>query len=58
MSDKEFEKELDKAEQEFFEIAVSMVIFLHQNEYDLDTIRDMLIAKVDNALDEYERKIK
>jgi hypothetical protein len=58
MSDKEFEKELDKAEQEFFEIAVSMVVFLHQNEYDLDTIRDMLIAKVDNALDEYERKIK
>ncbi len=58
MSDKEFEKELDKAEQEFFEIAVSMVVFLHQNEYDLDTIRDMLIAKVDNALDEDERKIK
>lgn len=50
-----FVKELRKAESEFFEECFAMILFLEKNGYDLDTIRDMLIVKIDNAIDEYEK---
>lgn len=53
-----FEHELERAEQEVFDKILAAIVFLHNNDVDLDTIRNMLMDTVDNALDQYERKIK
>ena len=42
----EQEEELEKAEQEFFETIISMILYLNKNGIRLDAVREMIQMKV------------
>ena len=49
----EQEKDLEKAEQEFFETIISMILYLNKNGIRLDAVRDMIQMKVEDAFAQY-----
>ena len=49
----EQEKDLEKAEQEFFETIISMILYLNKNGIRLDAVRDMIQMKVEDAFTQY-----
>ena len=53
--DDEVDEELDKAEQEFFETIISMILYLNKNGIRLDAVREMIQMKVEDAFDQYPK---
>ena len=53
--DDEVDEELDKAEQEFFETIISMILYLNKNGIRLDAVREMIQLKVEDAFDQYPK---
>ena len=51
----EQEEELEKAEQEFFETTISMILYLNKNGIRLDAVREMIQMKVEDAFAQYPR---
>ena len=51
--DDEVDEELDKAEQEFFETIISMILYLNKNGLRLDAVREMIQMKVEDAFAQY-----
>ena len=49
----EQEKHLEKAEREFFETIISMILYLNKNGIRLDAVRDMIQMKVEDAFAQY-----
>ena len=49
----EQEKDLEKAEQELFETILTMILYLNKNGIRLDTVRDMIQMKVEDAFAQY-----
>ena len=49
----EQEKDLEKAEQEFFETIISMILYLNKNGIRLDAVREMIQMKVEDAFAQY-----
>ena len=49
----EQEKDLEKAEQEFFETIISMILYLNKNGISLDAVREMIQMKVEDAFAQY-----
>ena len=49
----EQEKDLEKAEQKFFETIISMILYLNKNGIRLDAVRDMIQMKVEDAFAQY-----
>ena len=49
----EQERDLQKAEQEFFETIISMILYLNKNGIRLDAVRDMIQMKVEDAFAQY-----
>ena len=49
----EQEKDLEKAEQEFFATIISMILYLNKNGIRLDVVREMIQMKVDDAFSQY-----
>ena len=47
------EKDLEKAEQEFFETIISMILYLNKNGIRLDAVREMIQMKVEDAFAQY-----
>ena len=45
----EQEEELEKAEQEFFETIISMILYLNKNGIRLDAVSEMIQMKVEVA---------
>ena len=50
----EQEKDLEKAEQELFEELLSVILFLNNNGIPLDSVKEMILMKVDRAFIAYE----
>ena len=53
--DDEVDEELDKAEQEFFETIISMILYLNKNGIRLDAVREMIQLKVEDAFSQYPK---
>ena len=53
--DDEVDEELDKAEQEFFETIISMILYLNKNGIRLDAVREMIQMKVEDAFAQYPK---
>ena len=53
--DDEVDEELDKAEQEFFETIISMILYLNKNGLRLDAVREMIQMKVEDAFTQYPK---
>ena len=53
--DDEVDEELDKAEQEFFETIISMILYLNKNGLRLDAVREMIQMKVEDAFAQYPK---
>ena len=51
----EQEKDLEKAEQEFFETTISMILYLNKNGIRLDAVREMIQMKVEDAFTQYPK---
>ena len=51
----EQEKDLEKAEQEFFETIISMILYLNKNGIRLDRVREMIQMKVEDAFAQYPK---
>ena len=51
----EQEEELEKAEQEFFETIISMILYLNKNGIRLDAVREMIQMKVEDAFAQYPK---
>ena len=51
----EQEKDLEKCEQELFEELFSVISFLNNNGIPLDSVRKMILMKVDKAFIAYEK---
>ena len=51
----EQEKDLEKAEQELFETILTMILYLNKNGIRLDTVRDMIQMKVEDAFAQYPK---
>jgi len=51
----EQEKDLEKAEQEFFETIISMILYLNKNGLRLDAVREMIQMKVEDAFTQYPK---
>ena len=51
--DDEVDEELDKAEQEFFETIISIILYLNKNGIRLDAVREMIQMKVEDAFAQY-----
>ena len=51
----EQEKDLEKAEQEFFETIISMILYLNKNGIRLDAVREMIQMKVEDAFTQYPK---
>ena len=51
----EQEKDLEKAEQEFFETIISMILYLNKNGLRLDAVREMIQLKVEDAFSQYPK---
>jgi NifU-like protein involved in Fe-S cluster formation len=51
----EQEKDLEKAEQEFFETIISMILYLNKNGIRLDAVREMIQMKVEDAFAQYPK---
>jgi len=51
----EQEKDLEKAEQELFEIIISMILYLNKNGIRLDAVREMIQMKVEDAFAQYQK---
>jgi hypothetical protein len=51
----EQEKDLEKAEQEFFETIISMILYLNKNGIRLDAVREMIQVKVEDAFAQYPK---
>ena len=51
----EQEEELEKAEQEFFETIISMMLYLNKNGIRLDAVREMIQMKVEDAFAQYPK---
>ena len=51
----EVDDELDKAEQEFFETIISMILYLNKNGIRLDAVREMIQMKVEDAFAQYPK---
>ena len=49
------EKDLEKAEQEFFETIISMILYLNKNGIRLDAVREMIQMKVEDAFAQYPK---
>ena len=49
----EQEKDLEKAEQELFEIIISIILYLNKNGIRLDAVREMIQMKVEDAFAQY-----
>ena len=49
----EQEKDLEKAEEEFFETIISMILYLNKNGIRLDAVREMIQMKVEDAFAQY-----
>ena len=49
----EQEKDLEKAEQEFFETIISMILYLNKNGIRLDAVREMIHMIVEDAFAQY-----
>ena len=49
----EQEKDLEKAEQEFFETIISVILYLNKNGIRLDAVREMIHMKVEDAFAQY-----
>tara|TARA_B100002049_G_scaffold87731_1_gene64576 strand:+ start:276 stop:512 length:237 start_codon:yes stop_codon:yes gene_type:complete len=49
----EQEKDLEKAEQEFFATIISMILYLNKNGIRLDVVREMIQMKVEDAFSQY-----
>ena len=49
----EQEKDLEKAEQEFFETIISMILYLNKNGIRLDRVREMIQMKIEDAFTQY-----
>ena len=54
-NDDEVDDELDKAEQEFFETIISMILYLNKNGIRLDAVREMIQMKVEDAFAQYPK---
>ena len=54
-NDDEVDDELDKAEQEFFETIISMILYLNKNGLRLDAVREMIQMKVEDAFTQYPK---
>ena len=50
----EQEKDLEKCEQELFEELLSVILFLNNNGIPLDSVKEMILMKVDIAFITYE----
>ena len=50
----EQEKDLEKCEQELFEELLTVILFLNNNGIPLDSVREMILMKVDRAFIAYE----
>ena len=53
--DDEVDDELDKAEQEFFETIISMILYLNKNGIRLDAVKEMIQMKVEDAFAQYPK---
>ena len=51
----EQEKDLEEAEQEFFETIISMILYLNKNGIRLDRVREMIQMKVEDAFVQYSK---
>ena len=51
----EQEKHLEKAEREFFETIISMILYLNKNGIRLDAVREMIQVKVEDAFAQYPK---
>ena len=51
----EQEKDLEKAEQKFFETIISMILYLNKNGIRLDAVREMIQMKVEDAFAQYPK---
>ena len=51
----EQEKDLEKAEQEFFETIISMILYLNKNGIRLVAVREMIQMKVEDAFTQYPK---
>ena len=51
----EQEKDLEEAEQKFFETIISMILYLNKNGIRLDAVREMIQLKVEDAFDQYPK---
>ena len=51
----EQEKDLEKAEQELFETILTMILYLNKNGIRLDTVRDMIQMKGEDAFAQYPK---
>ena len=51
----EQEKDLEKAEQEFFETIMTMILYLNKNGIRLDAVREMIQMKVEDAFAQYSK---
>ena len=51
----EQEKDLEKAEQEFFETIMTMILYLNKNGIRLDAVREMIQMKVEDAFAQYPK---
>ena len=51
----EQENDLEKAEQEFFETIISMILYLNKNGIRLDAVREMIQMKVEDAFAQYPK---
>ena len=52
------EKDLEEAEQEFFETIISMILYLNKNGIRLDAVREMIQLKVEDAFAQYPKLAK
>ena len=50
----EQEKELDKCEERLFEELLGVILYLNKNGIPLDSVREMILMKVDEAFIAYE----
>ena len=51
----EQENDLEKAEEEFFETIISMILYLNKNGIRLDAVREMIQMKVEDAFAQYPK---
>ena len=51
----EQEKDLEKAEQEFFGTIISMILYLNKNGIRLDAVREMIEMKFEYAFTQYPK---